>query len=388
MSASLGLPAAAPSEAGHDTRRFGRWASYWPPVAAWFGATGAIVVWCLAQGWPPFSASKTWSRWDSSYYLQIADHGYTLARCHQTGGWCGNTAWLPAYPWLVGGLGHLGLPLAPTALAVAWLFGFGTLLLVWTALPEPRRRGSLVAIGYAAVAPGVVYSYAVFPLSFLTFCTAAFLLFLSRGRHALGGIAAGVAALSYPLGVVAAPVGAIWLSTDRSLRPRERLSAAAVVLLPTVAALVLFVTDQRVETGYWNAFFLAQRYWQHHLRDPFAAALDAARGLDHGRLLQSYHAIGLQTLLVTFVLVCVLVELIARHRTATRLDWLVALWAIATWVMALVQTGVSIWRGEAALLPIAILVRRLPAALAISITLAAFLVMLAITRLYLVNLLI
>jgi hypothetical protein len=373
--------------AAREDSRFARLGSYWWPVAAWLGATTAMVLWCVAQGWAPFSASRTWSRFDSSYYLQIAEHGYTIGRCHQTGGWCGNTAWLPGYPWLVGGLTHLGTPLAPTALGVSWLFGLGTLLLIWTAMPQPRSRGSIIAIAYAAVAPGVVYSYAVFPISLLTFFTTAFLLLLARGRHVLGGIAAGVATLTYPLAIVAAPAGALWLLTDRCLQLRHRIYAAAIVLLPTITALVLFVTDQRLETKHWNAFFLGQRFYQHHLRDPFSAVIDAASGLSHGRVLQSYHAIGIQTLLVTFVMLCVVVELIARHRSALRFDWLVALWAIATWVTALVQTNVSIWRGEAALLPVAILVRRLPVPLAVSITASAFLVMLAITRLYLRHLL-
>jgi hypothetical protein len=362
--------------------------SYWPPVAAWLAATGTVVAWCVAQGWPPFSATTTWSRWDSSYYLQIARHGYTLTRCGDLGGWCGNTAWFPAYPWLVGGFGHLGLPLAPAALVIAWLFGLGTLLLIWMAMPRVRPRGSLIAIAYAAVAPGVVYSYAVFPVSFLTFFTAAFLVLLARGRNASGGLAAGFAALSYPVGVVAAPAGALWLLTDRSRLLRERVTAAAVVLVPTVVALIVFVSDQRLETGRWNAFFLAQRHWNHHLRDPFTAVIDASRGLAHGRLFQAYHAVAIQTLLVTFVMAFLLAELFVRRHKALRSDWLVAIWAVATWVMALVQTNVSIWRSEAALIPGAILVRRLPASLAIAITAAALVVLLGTIRLFLRGLLI
>ena len=87
-------------------------------------------------------------------------------------------------------------------------------------------------------------------------------------------------------------------------------------------------------------------------------------------------------MLVTFVLACVLLELIVRHRSTTRFDALVALWALGTWWVALMQTNVSIWRGEAALVPLALLVRRLPPPLASAITVAAFLIMIAMTRLY------
>ncbi len=101
------------------------------------------------------------------------------------------------------------------------------------------------------------------------------------------------------------------------------------------------MVDQRFETGRWNAYFLVQRKYGHHLRDPLAAVADAVQGLGHGRLLRGYHVIESQTLLVTFVLACVVIELIVRHRSATRFDALVALWRSApgAWLM---QTNVSI----------------------------------------------
>jgi hypothetical protein len=255
-------------------------------------------------------------------------------------------------------------------------------------MPSRRSRGALIAVTYAAVGPGVVYSYALYPISLLTFCTAVFLFALGRGRFALGGVAAGVAALAYPLGIVAAPAGAAWLLANRHLRLEARIRAAALVVFPTVAAALVFIGDQRLETGRWNAYFLVQRKYGHHLRDPFAAVAGADRALRHGRLLQGYHAIAIQTLLVTFVLLCVLVELVLRRGPTARFDALVALWAASTWCVALGQTNVSIWRGEAALLPMAILVRRLPTSLAAAITAAAFVVMLEMTHLYLLNLLI
>jgi hypothetical protein len=366
-----------------------RWSSsFWPPVIAWSGASVAIVLWCVVEGWPPFAAGKSWSRADSFWYLGMAKHGYTLARCGSGSGpvaWCGTAGWFPAYPWIVGSLGHLNLPLAPTALILAWLFSFGTVMLLWTAMPSRGSRGSLIAIAYAAVAPGIVFCYAVYPLSLLTFCTAASLLLLGRRRHLLGGLAAALAALSYPLGIVLAAAGGAWLLTDRSLSRIARVRSVAMVTLPTITAGLIFVIDQRLETGRWNAYFLVQRKYGHHLRDPLAAVADAVRGLGSGRLLLGYHVIEGQTLLVTFVLFCVVVELIVRHRSTTRFDALAALWAVCTWSMALMQTNVSIWRGEAALVPLALLVRRLPAPLASAITVAAFVVMIAMTRLYLNN---
>lgn len=49
-----------------------------------------------------------------------------------------------------------------------------------------------------------------------------------------------------------------------------------------------------------------------------------------------------------------------RRRSLARLDGLVLLWALATWALPLSQGAVSIQRSQAALLPLAILVHRLP----------------------------
>jgi hypothetical protein len=50
----------------------------------------------------------------------------------------------------------------------------------------------------------------------------------------------------------------------------------------------------------------------------------------------------------------------ARSRRASRLDALVALWAVATWLLIEGQANLSVYRAEATLLPLAVLLRRLP----------------------------
>lgn len=69
---------------------------------------------------------------------------------------------------------------------------------------------------------------------------------------------------------------------------------------------------------------------------------------------------ALQTLVVSGVLGCVLVSLALRRRHAERTDLLIALWAVATWLIPASTTGLTVQRSQAALLPIALLVGRLP----------------------------
>jgi hypothetical protein len=367
-------------------------ARWWPPLVAWASATTVVLVTCVVEGWPPFAAVKSWSRFDSGLYLDIAEHGYTLFVCPPGGmiGWCGNAGWFPAYPWLSGALAAFGPSPAATALAVSWAAGLATIVLVWWALPtrEPRAAAA-VALAYAAFAPGIVYRYAVFPLSLLTLATVAFIALLQRGRWFAAGLAAAVGLLAYPIGLVAAPAGAVWLLAHRSVPLAERARRIVFMAYPSLVALWAFVLDQWLETGRWNAYLLVQRKYDHHLQDPFHVVVAAGhRVFGAGGIFSTGKTLALQTLLVGFVLACVLVELAARRGAYARTDALVAIWAVMAWAMPISEANVAAYRGEAALLPLALLVRRLPRPLGAAVTLAAAVLAVSMTKLYLSNVLV
>src|SRR5260221_12954330 len=119
-------------------------------------------------------------RWDSGFYLQIADGGYHLFRCvaphhphfpHRPVTWCGNSGWFPGYSWIVAGLHRFALPLASTALAVSWLAFLGALLVLWRAfLVHQPWPAAAAALAYAAFTPGLAYEYGVFPLAPPSLC--------------------------------------------------------------------------------------------------------------------------------------------------------------------------------------------------------------------------
>ncbi len=364
-------------------------ARWWPPLVAWLTATTVIVVTCVVEGWPPFDAQKTWVRWDSGLYLDIAEHGYSLFVCPPgvLPGWCGNAGWFPAYPWVSGALAVFGAPTAQAALAVSWSAGLATLLLVWWALPARETRAAAgVALAYAAFAPGIVYRYAVFPLALLTLATVAFLALLQRDRWFAGGLAAAVGLLAYPIGLVSAPAGAVWLLAHRSVPLHERVRRVALMAYPSLVALWVLVFDQWLETGHWNAYLMIQRKYDHHLQDPFSVVVGAWHGvLGHGPYFTMAKSLALETLLVSFVLSCVVVELVMRRGPFAGADALVAIWAVMAWAMPISETNVATYRGEAALLPLALLVRRLPRPLGAAITLAAAVLAVSMTKLYLRN---
>lgn len=366
-------------------RRFVAW---WPPVAAWLVVTAFVLLVCRHEGWPPFSATATWSRWDSVRYLSIATQGYNLFPCHPPtyapGTWCGNAGWFPAYPWIVGGLHKLALPTDGTALVVSWIACLAALVLLWRAfLVQLPRPGGVLALAYAACAPGLVYDYAIFPLSLLSLCTLGALAFLVRGRALPAGVAAGLAAITYPVGLALAPAGVVWLAAARRLPPRTRVRRVALYTAPILATLALFTVDQRLETGRWNAYLLVQQKYGHGLQDPFAAVYTAGQSVLHGSAFHLVDAPSLQTLLLAFVLLSVLVDRLLHRASATALDTLVVVWALAAWLVPHIWANVSEYRSEAALLPVALLVGRLPRVLSLCIVAGAFLLVAPMELLFL-----
>jgi hypothetical protein len=365
-----------------------RLVSAWPPFAAWLAAATLLLVTCAVEGWPPFDPAKTWARWDSGIYLSIGGDGYTMTSCGPNL-WCGNAGWFPGYAWLVGGIHLLGLPLAATGLAVSWLAGLGTLIVVWLAFLRGRPRGeSAVVLAYAAFAPGIVYDYALFPLSLLSLCTVGSIALLDRGRLTTAGLVAAAGTLAYPVGAALPLAGGLWLLVSSS-PGRERLRRLVAFVAPSLAALAAFALDQQLETGHWNAYLLVQGHYGHALQDPFSVVGSAVGTIVHGSAVQlapgvEVHTVApaLQTLLVAFMLGCVLVVLI-RHRGAfSDIERLIALWAVTGWVLGHLASNVSTYRTEAALLPAALLLRRLPRSLALAVATGAVLLVSPMARLY------
>jgi hypothetical protein len=126
-----------------------------------------------------------------------------------------------------------------------------------------------------------------------------------------------------------------------------------------------------ISVGRWDAYFLVQAKYHHTLRNPLAAVQDAVLTLSRHSPFRIESAPALQTLLVTAVLASVLAVVALRRRDAERVDLLLALWAVGTWILPHAQANVSTYRSQAALLPLALLVRRLPAPLVLAIVVAA-----------------
>lgn len=343
------------------------------PIVVWVGAAVCVAGVAAAFGYRPWESS-TWFRWDSGLYLDIARNGYELTRCDDPTKWCGDAGWFPAYPWAIRALHLLDFPLQGTAAVISWLFAGATIVLLWATFFERRvDRAAAGALVYAAFAPGQIYHYAIFPLSLLALSSVAFMWLLYRGRVVAAGIAGAVATLAYPTGVVLAPIAALWLVLQTQLPLGERLRRIAISCGLIVVGAWILILDLQLETGHWNAFFLVQDAFAHEWQSPFTGLSDVV-GAGFPFSAGQETAIAAQTAFVTLVLVIVVLDAIRRKVSVQSADFLVVIWAIATWALPLSQTVVAAYRGHAALLPLAILVARLPATLAWAFAVGAILI--------------
>jgi hypothetical protein len=307
------------------------------------------------------------SRGDSYNYLSIAAHGYILHPCPPrcVSGvnlpWSGNSGWFPLYPMLLAPFAWLGAGQTAGAFLSA-VCQLGTYAVLWLGFIRGCTRWRAVGLmALAAVFPGAVYLVAVFPLSLLTLVLACGLWLLQR-EHPRGVItSAFLATLAYPLGIL------FGVSVVAAGRRATALRAIAVSAL----ALVFVAASQRLMTGHWNAYLLAQAGRGHGLHDPLTELLSAKSStlsFFHGQV-GADGAPALQSALAVLIAVVAVVIAVVSRRFA--LDRSVGALVLMCWLEPLLIGGVSLYRTDVVLLPALLLFRRLPAPVVVAFVVIA-----------------
>ena len=340
-----------------------------PPLTAFLAARVALYIAARDAGYPYFRY-LSWHRFDSGFYVDSATKGYTYLRCVAPNhGWCGRAGWFPGYSILIKAVHALGPTPRQAAITVVLVFCAATLVVIWVGLldadPTPRN---LLALTFAAFVPGQIYDHTIFPLSVASFFIVLALAMLQRRRFVLAGIAGAAAAMSYPTAALIAPVTAVWmLFAERQARPAPRLGRAALTggLMALGLGLVLLI--DKLEVGVWTAYFKVQSHYHHTAQDPFSAWWQKV-----DRLLQSgVHGLAsvpdLEGAFVGLLLLVLIAHTAWRRREATALECLALLLAIAVWLFPLSLGDVDVYRSDALLIPLALLVRRLPLALGVPV---------------------
>ncbi len=238
----------------------------WTRAAIWAAALFALFVFVpnrhpRAARWDDPSLTHdlgaftdVWARWDSVWFLRIAEHGYSAASGAAS-------AFYPLYPGAVAALGRVlfgHYVLAGILVSLAATFA-SFLLLHRIAEERLGADGARRAVLYLALFPFALFLQAVYSESlYLLLALAAFLL-AERRRFLLAGAVAGLAMLTRPAGVALLPALAVLAWRERN-RGRALAGLAVAPVLFAAYPLYLWVA----ESDPWG-FVHAQRLWSRHL---------------------------------------------------------------------------------------------------------------------------
>jgi len=308
-----------------------------------------------------------WRRWDSGHYLVIAVRGWELFSCARLGGrvedTCGNAAWFPLYPWLLRPLIALGM--RPETAGV-WLSGtaaLAMLVVLWNGLLRKRGLRGLVVLAMAAVFPGAVYAHAIFPTSLALLFIVLAGTALARRRWALVGLWGAFLSMTYVTGVLLAVPNTVatWLKT-RAVRPTVVAGALSV------AGFLAVLLAQQLILGHWDGWYRTYQKGLPAVARPLEALMTILQPAFADNPDRRPRTLALQELTVLGLLVLGLgTALVTRHRGNSVRAW-AAMAAVLFWAFPLlVGRGVSVYRADALVLPVLLLLVDLPVWMLVSV---------------------
>jgi hypothetical protein len=238
----------------------------WSRAAIWAAAVFALLVFepnrhPRAAEWDDPAVTRdlglltdVWARWDSVWFLRIAEEGYgSVERAA--------AAFYPGYPAAVGVVGRLfGGHYVTAGITVSLAAALGGFVLLYR-LAEGRlgAEGARRAVLYLALFPMTFFLQAVYSEAlFLLFTVAAFLA-AERGRFLGAGALTGLALLTRPAGFALLP--ALALLAWRA--PRRARALASLAVAPGLFAFYPLYLWREVGDPW--AFMHAQGIWTRHL---------------------------------------------------------------------------------------------------------------------------
>jgi hypothetical protein len=192
-----------------------------------------------------------WARWDSDFFLRIAQNGYDDA----------SAAFHPLYPALIAALGRVFFGHYILAgLVISLLCCLGSFVLLHRLAGQHLDvEGARRSVLYLAVFPMALFLQAVYSESLFLLLVLAAFTFAESNRFAAAGLVAGLAILTRATGLALLPALALLAWRHRE-RPRALAGIALAVPVGAVYPLVLW---QQVGDPW--AFGDAQDRWHRHL---------------------------------------------------------------------------------------------------------------------------
>ena len=200
------------------------------------------------------AVTDVWARWDSVWFLRIAEHGYGSANGAAA-------AFYPLYPGAVALLGRVLFGHYVLAgILVSLAASFASFLLLYRIAEERLGAdGARRAVLYLAVFPFALFLQAVYSESLYLLLTLAAFMLAERRRFLAAGAITGLALLTRPTAAALLPALALLAWRERD-RVRALASLAVAPLVFTAYPLYLWAA----EGDPWQ-FLHAQQLWSRHL---------------------------------------------------------------------------------------------------------------------------
>lgn len=223
-------------------------------------ALGLVVLAAMATH--PGHITSLLTKWDGSFYLQIARHGYDTALTYRPDGSLVNTdiVFFPLFPFLTAVLGAV-LGIVPAALLISLAAGI-VAAVAMCGIGEhlyDKRTGVYLAALWGALPTAVVESMA-YPEALYTAFAALTVLFLLKRRWYAAGASAFLAGLAHPTGVAAALTIGVCALVTLLRRERSWTPWIATVIGPLGA--LAFLAWVGSALGRWDGFsYMEERGW-------------------------------------------------------------------------------------------------------------------------------
>jgi hypothetical protein len=308
--------------------------------------------------------------YDAFLYQSIAQKGYEFYPCRgyhisndfHGAQYCGNAGWFPLYPWLLR-LVHLVVrDWAWCAVLVSAASFLGCLLILWNVfLKNDEGVRPLLLLLFAGFFPGQTWYASGYPVSTILLLVWLAFVAIDRQRYLLGGIAAGLAAITYSTGFLLFFVFGLWLLIVDRKQPWGRRILHQLELPGLVAVgFASFLLLHAVRLHAWDAFFKTQAKYGHGLHNPIVTFAQKTAPLWKGQLWLDYGRFPLQTVFVAALVITVCVRLwLKRREGIVPLELLALIYTLTYWLVPLIiGAGVTIYRAESLLMPMVLLLRR------------------------------
>jgi hypothetical protein len=343
----------------------------WLVLAVGLSAAGleAVRVVDLREGYDPVigvapdSIPGIWARWDSPYYVHLAQQGYAeLAYA---------MGYFPLYPLLMASLARLsGLNLALSGMLISQVSYLIAILFFYKVarLIRDDHRYAMWSTLYLTVFPSSFFFFAVYaePLSLAFSVLGVYLALRARPNFPGAGLALGLAAAARPVGWLLDIILGVEFLRRRRFNVRAWMEIGVALTL-SISGIVLFVLYLYTLTGSFTAITEAQALWRRTWQFPWITLWTSIRIALTGNQVAGdwfLYVINWSDLLFT-LLALALTILAIRWSLQRRFPWSLSLYLAGALVFLMSTQGlqvVPLWgmtRWVGALFPIHLILGRL-----------------------------